>query len=96
MSDVESVANDNAELPLLTRADIVTQLRACRAGTLTQAGLAAWAFKQFYDEDLELLEFEDEADEEIRDVLDTLMFCDDPNFALDDAALDALVKQLQA
>jgi hypothetical protein len=96
MSDAESLANDNAELPLLTRADIVDQLRACRAGTLSQAALAAWAFKQFYDEDLELLEFEEEADEEIRDILDTLMFCDDPHFALDDAALDALVKQLQA
>jgi hypothetical protein len=96
MIDAESLANDNSELPLLSRADIVQQLRACRAGTLTQAGLAAWAFKQFYDEDLELLEFEEEAEEAIRDVLDTLMFCDDPTFALDNAALDALVKQLEA
>ena len=95
MTDSQQTAGDSTPLPVLTRAVLRERINTRRAGTWTDAALAGWAFKQFYDEDLGLLTFEEDADEEIRDVLDALMFADEPTFALDDAALDALLQQLQ-
>lgn len=93
MTDAEQPTG-GTDLPVLTRAALWAQVAARRAGTLSNAALAAWAFAQFYDEDMEELLFDPDDDDEIRDVLDTLMFADDAAFALDDAALDALLQRL--
>ena len=95
MADPEQQAGDDAPLPVLGLDQLRAQIEARRAGTLSDKALAAWAFKQFYDEDMEQLAFAPEAEEEIRDVLDTLMFADDEAFALDDAALGELLERLR-
>lgn len=95
MTDPEQTAGASDDLPMLSRAEVGAQIQARRDGQVTDAALAAWAFKMFYDEDMGLLELEQDAEEEIREVLDTLMFADDATFALDDAALDELLKRIQ-
>jgi hypothetical protein len=79
----------------ITRAAIVERIEARLAGTLADAALAAWAFERFYAEELGEEDYEDGAEPVIADVLDALMFGDDPGFRLDEEELRALVAQLK-
>ena len=80
--------------PTTTRAAIAERIEAYRAGQLTNAALAAWAFDRFYAEELGNEAYEAGAEDLIATVLDTLMFGDDPGFRLDEEELRALVVRL--
>ena len=78
----------------IRRADVVRQIEARLSGVLDDAALAAWAFDRFYAEELGEAEYEEAGEAAIADVLDALMFGDDPNFRLDEEELRALAAQL--
>jgi hypothetical protein len=64
------------------------------SGQITDDALAAWAFYLFYAEELGSEAYEIGAEATIADVLDALMFVDDPGFQLDEEELRGLVAQL--
>lgn len=76
------------------RATIVARIEARLSGQLTDTELAAWAFDRFYAEELGSEAYEAGAEAAIADVLDALMFVDDPGFGLDEEELRALIAQL--
>jgi len=80
--------------PITTRAAIVARIEARLSGQLSDTALAAWAFDRFYAEELGNEVYEAGAEVAITDVLDALMFGDDPGFRLDEEELRALVAQL--
>jgi hypothetical protein len=80
----------------LRRADVIAQIEERLAGRLGDAALAAWAFDQFYAQELGQLSYEIGAEPAIADALDTLMFDDDPGFRLDQEELRALIARLTA
>lgn len=79
----------------ITRAAVLRQIEARLAGQIDDAALAAWAFDRFYAEELGDEDFEEGAAPAIADVLDALMFGDDPGFRLDEGELRALIAQLE-
>jgi hypothetical protein len=79
---------------ITTRATIAARIEARLSGQLTDTALAAWAFDRFCAEELGSEAYEVGAEVAITDVLDTLMFGDDPGFRLDEEELRALVAQL--
>ena len=80
--------------PITTRAMVVAQIEARLSSQFTDTALAAWAFDRFYAEELGSEAYEAGAESVITDVLDALMFGDDPGFRLDEEELRALVAQL--
>ena len=80
--------------PITTRATVVAWIEARLSGQLSDTALAAWAFDRFYAEELGNEAYEAGAEVAITDVLDALMFGDDPGFRLDEEGLRALVAQL--
>jgi hypothetical protein len=80
--------------PITTRAMVVARIEARLSGQFTDTALAAWAFDRFYAEELGSEAYEAGAESVITDVLDSLMFGDDPGFRLDEEELRALVAQL--
>ncbi len=80
--------------PITTRAIIAKYIEDRVSGQLTDTALAAWAFERFYAEELGSEVYEAGAEVAITDVLDTLMFADDPGFRLDEEELRALAAQL--
>jgi hypothetical protein len=80
--------------PITTCAAIVARIEARLSGQLTDTALAAWAFDRFYAEEVGSEAYEVGAEVAITDVLDALMFGDDPGFRLDEEELRALVVQL--
>lgn len=78
----------------ITRAALARQIEARLAGTLGDAALAAWAFDRFYAEELGTEAYESGAEAVIADVLDALMFDDDPSFRLDEFELRGLLARL--
>ena len=78
----------------ITRAALARRIEARLAGTLGDAALAAWAFDRFYAEELGTERYEAGAEDVIADVLDALMFDDDPSFRLDETELRGLLAQL--
>lgn len=80
--------------PITTRAAIAKRIEARLSGQLTDAALAAWAFERFYAEELGSEAYEAGAEVAIADVLDVLMFADDPGFRLVEEELRALIAQL--
>jgi len=80
--------------PITTRFMIVKRIEARLSGQLTDTALAKWAFDRFYAEELGSETYEADAEIAIADVLDALMFVDDPGFRLDEEQLRALVAQL--
>lgn len=79
---------------IITRAAVAQQIRARLAGTLDDAKLAAWAFDRFYAEELGDEQYEAGAEDLLANVLDALMFDDDPSFRLGETELRDLVAQL--
>lgn len=80
---------------IVQRNDLITQLEERLAGRISAERLAAWAFDLFYGYD-QGTHTVDEADLPIIvATLDTLIFADDPSFALDDPELHRLIAQLQ-
>ena len=79
---------------VITRTAVARQIEARLAGKLGDAALAAWAFDRFYAEELGTEAYESGAEEAIAQILDALMFDDDPSFRLDDAELRALLARL--
>jgi len=84
----------SARSSITTRAAIVKRIEARLLGQLTDADLAAWAFERFYAEELGSEAYEAGAEVAIADVLDALMFADDPGFRLVEEELRALIAQL--
>ena len=80
--------------PITTRAAIVKHIEARLSGQLTDTALAAWAFERFYAEELGSEAYEVGAEVAIADVLDALIFADDPGFRLVEEELRALIAQL--
>jgi hypothetical protein len=79
---------------ILARSDVIVKLEDCLAGRISAASLATWAFDLFYAVEQDELAV-DEADSDlIAEVLDDLMFADDPSFALDEADLRRLLARL--
>lgn len=87
--------SDPAVPAITTRDAVAAQLEACLAGAIGDAALAAWAFERFYAEELGSEQYEAGAEAAIADVLDALMFGDDPSFRLDQEELRALIAQLR-
>lgn len=79
----------------LTRAVVAAQIELRLTGHLDDAGLAAWAFQQFYAVESGRVELEAGAEPLLMETLDILMFADTPAFGLGGNALQALVQQLE-
>ena len=79
---------------IVTRAAVIAQIEDRLAGRTDDTALAAWAFDRFYAQELEQEEYEVGAETAISDVLDALMFDDDPGFRLDQEELRALIARL--
>ena len=79
---------------VITRTALARQIEARLAGRLDDAALATWAFDRFYAEELGSEAYESGAEAAIADVLDALMFDDDPGFRLDEAEMRALLARL--
>lgn len=79
---------------VLTRSAVIAKIEARLAGQLSDAALATWAFDRFYAIELENEVYEEGMEDQIADVLDTLMFDDDPSFQLDEEELRGLITQL--
>jgi uncharacterized protein (DUF2164 family) len=80
--------------PITTRAAVTARIEARLASQLTDKALAAWAFDRFYAEEMGNEVYEAGFEDAITNVLDALMFGDDPGFRLDEEELRALVAQL--
>jgi len=80
--------------PVTTRAAVTARIEARLANQLTDKALAAWAFDRFYAEEMGNEVYEAGFEDAITNVLDALMFADDPGFRLDEEELRALVAQL--
>lgn len=91
----EETGDAGEELPVLRREEVAAKVRERLAGRLDAKALAAWAYARFYEEEMEQLSLEPDADALLREVLDELMFADDETFALDDEALRAMLTRLQ-
>lgn len=83
------------EVAVTTRAAISAQIHARLEGKISDAALAKWAFDRFYAEEIGAEDFEDDAEPTVAEVLDVLMFGDDPDFRLDAAQLHDLLAQLR-
>ena len=79
---------------ITTRSAVAERIEARRTGQLSSAALAAWAFDRFYAEELGNEVYEPGAEDLISEVLDALIFGDDPGFQLDEEDLRALIAQL--
>lgn len=79
---------------IITCAAVLSQLEARLDGRIDDAALAAWAFDRFYAAELGNEQLEAGAATTITDVLDALMFGDDPSFRLDQEELRGLAAQL--
>ncbi|NTU83619.1 MAG: hypothetical protein HGA45_30325 [Chloroflexales bacterium] len=80
---------------ILARSDVIVKLEDRLAGRISDASLATWAFDLFYAVEQDDLEVDGADSEAIAEVLDDLMFADDPSFALDEADLRRLIARLQ-
>lgn len=80
---------------ILTRTAIREQIARYQSGALNGTALAAWAFKQFADQEDELLAYEPDHEDLIADVIDDLMWTDAAPFALDAATAQAFAERLQ-
>jgi hypothetical protein len=80
---------------MVKRSEVIEKIEARLSGELSDATLAAWAFERFYAEDMGNETFAEEDAVTIRSVLDDLMFCDNPHFALDAHALQQLIVRLK-
>ncbi len=79
----------------LTRAEVREQVERYLAGSLTRDALAAWAFKQFADQEEELVVYEVNQEALIEEMLDELMWADTAPFALDSPTAQSLVERLK-
>lgn len=79
---------------ILTCAALITQIEGRLAGRIDDSALAAWAFDRFYAQELGQEDYEVGAETAIADVLDALMFDDDPGFRLGQEELRALIARL--
>lgn len=80
---------------IVQRSDVIARLEERLDGRISAERLAMWAFDLFYAvEQGEQSVAESDADA-IAEVLDDLMFADDPSFALDEADLRRLLARLQ-
>jgi hypothetical protein len=79
---------------ITTRAMVVARIEERLSGRLSDTALAAWAFDRFYAQEAGSEAYEAGAEPVITDVLDALMFGDDPSFRLDEEELRALIAQL--
>lgn len=80
----------------MVRSAIIAQIQQHLAGEIDAVALAAWAFNEFYAIEQAEAELPPAEAERIMDVLDALMFGDDPRFALDRSDLQRLITQLQS
>lgn len=80
----------------MVRSAIIAQIQQHMAGAIDAAALAAWAFNQFYAIEQAEAELPPAEAACIMDVLDALMFGDDPHFALNRSDLQRLIAQLQS
>ncbi|MCG8347447.1 MAG: hypothetical protein MI924_06660 [Chloroflexales bacterium] len=80
---------------MLNRSEVIEKIESRLSGELSDATLAAWAFGRFYATDMGNEPFAEEDAATIRSVLDDLMFCDNPHFALDTDALHQLIVRLK-
>lgn len=87
--------SDQADVPVIHRADVAAKIQARLVGKLSANALAGWAFDRFYAEELGNEAYETDAEAVIADVLDALMFSDDAGFGLSEAELRDLAAQLQ-
>jgi hypothetical protein len=93
MSEPHLVQSDNQQA-IITREALIAQIEDRLAGRLSDDALAAWAFDRFYAEELGHEQYEAGAEQPIADVLDALMFDDDPGFQLDEEELRGLIARL--
>lgn len=89
------MANEAQANPVLLRETVVAELRARLEQRISAARLAAWAFDQFYRVESEEQEYEAGYEDMLADVLDALMFSDEPGFALDEEGLRTMITRLQ-
>ncbi|MFO7167658.1 MAG: hypothetical protein DIU80_006475 [Chloroflexota bacterium] len=80
----------------ITRADVAGWIDARLSGSLDDAGLARTAFDGFYAVEMGEAQLESGAEELLAEVLDDLMFGDDPSFRLSAEDLRALAARLRS
>ncbi|MGQ9927026.1 MAG: hypothetical protein ACUVS4_09160, partial [Chloroflexaceae bacterium] len=80
---------------IFERSALITRLQERLDGHIKAAELAQWAFDRFYELDQGMLAVDATDIDVIADVLDELLFADDPRFALDETDLRRLIARLQ-
>ena len=81
---------------ILHREQVAAVIQARLDGKLTNAQLSKWAFDQFYKIEVEELQYEDEYDALLSEILDELMFADEASFQLEEQDLRMLARRLQS
>lgn len=81
---------------VLTRQQVIDQLRALEHNRLDAQQLAAWAFDQFYGEESGALVYESGYRAALAGVLDDLMFADQPGFQVSVADAQHMIARLEA
>ena len=80
---------------ILTREMVIQKIEELLQGELNAKQLAAWAFDQTYAEELDQLAYEAGAEDLLDEVLDELIFNDDPTFQLEAEELRQLQQLLR-
>ncbi|MEM8529361.1 MAG: hypothetical protein AAGF95_00875 [Chloroflexota bacterium] len=81
---------------VVTREVLIERIEARLAGQIDDATLSSWAFDRFYAEEVGAEDYAEGHEPLIAEVLDALMFGDDPAFCLSEVELHDLVKRLNA
>lgn len=94
-SDGHISTDDDAYLTITTRADIIARIEARLNQQISDEALAQWAFSRFYAEEIGAEDYEAGVEPLVAEVLDTLMFGDDPSFRLNEEELRDLLARLR-
>ncbi|NOK63482.1 MAG: hypothetical protein GFH23_1086718n38 [Chloroflexi bacterium AL-N1] len=89
-----TVEQPDEHIFVLTSELLTERIEARLAGQIDDASLSSWAFDRFYAEEVGAEDYEEGREPLIADVLDVLMFGDDPSFCLSETELHDLVKRL--
>ena len=83
-----------SQIFVLTPKLVIEHIESHLAGQIDSASLSSWAFDRFYAEEVGAEDYAEGQEPLIAEVLDSLMFGDEPAFCLSEAELHDLVKRL--
>lgn len=83
-----------SQIFVVTLEVLIERIEARLTGQIDDATLSSWAFDRFYAEEVGAEDYAEGQEPLIAEVLDSLMFGDEPAFCLSEAELHDLVKRL--